>query len=316
MDKIESKVLAAPVGSYDAEYNDFSRSQRDGWKKVYTEDQVTSYTLELAGERDNTERRLAAARAAGAQMESELLSVESHLRQAQQALSLIAAKGLSPILTEGELANIEKIVNTCLGDWPATAVDREHKPVSKEHLKGHCNIADMVSGHITHWRQALTDALMIKGDPDDRSLIEHELQALEEIEAAVAIEAKTPQRTDFNQLRLLRNRLYACSQVLQAKGQGPLCDAIDGDGNSYQTDILIDMLAVPVALSPLWTRMDANETNTIVVKRVQLADWAESAEMADTDSAADTIWVLRKIQKEVDQILAADDMEKYQWKSM
>lgn len=58
----------------------------------------------------------------------------------------------------------------------------------KEHLKGHISFADMVSTHIAAWREALTDTLMLKGDPDDRNFIEHELKALDDIEAALEIE--------------------------------------------------------------------------------------------------------------------------------
>ncbi|HBO5516223.1 TPA: hypothetical protein L4559_005151 [Pseudomonas aeruginosa] len=64
----------------------------------------------------------------------------------------------------------------------------------KEHLKGHNSIADMVSTHIAVWREALTDTLMLKGDPDDRSFIEHELKALDDIEAALEFEMNADAR--------------------------------------------------------------------------------------------------------------------------
>ncbi|HGM7876958.1 TPA: hypothetical protein ACKQHR_001553 [Pseudomonas aeruginosa] len=59
---------------------------------------------------------------------------------------------------------------------------------AKEHLKGHSSFADMVSTHIGAWREALVDSLMIKGDTDDRSAIEHEIQSLDDIAAALEVE--------------------------------------------------------------------------------------------------------------------------------
>jgi hypothetical protein len=63
-----------------------------------------------------------------------------------------------------------------------------------DHLKGHISFADMVSTHIAVWREALTDTLMLKGDPDDRSFIEHELKALDDIEAALEVEMNADPR--------------------------------------------------------------------------------------------------------------------------
>ncbi|HGN3115137.1 TPA: hypothetical protein ACKRQV_001221 [Pseudomonas aeruginosa] len=59
---------------------------------------------------------------------------------------------------------------------------------AKEHLKGHRSFADMVSTHIGAWREALVDSLMIKGDPDERTAIEHEIQSLDDIAAALEVE--------------------------------------------------------------------------------------------------------------------------------
>lgn len=56
------------------------------------------------------------------------------------------------------------------------------------HLHSHPSFAHAVSLHIEHWRDALNDQLMIKGAPDEVSLIEHELKALHEIEQACAFE--------------------------------------------------------------------------------------------------------------------------------
>jgi hypothetical protein len=56
------------------------------------------------------------------------------------------------------------------------------------HLQTHFSLADMVSLHIRHWREALTDQLMIKAAPDDQDFINHELKALDDIEQACAFE--------------------------------------------------------------------------------------------------------------------------------
>ena len=53
------------------------------------------------------------------------------------------------------------------------------------HLKGHSSLLEMISPHIEHWRAALVDSLMLKGDPDERELLEDEIRSLDEIASAL-----------------------------------------------------------------------------------------------------------------------------------
>ncbi len=65
------------------------------------------------------------------------------------------------------------------------AVNAEAWP--KGDYKGHATLAEMVSGHIEVWRDALKHRL-IDSDSADKLYIEHELKALEEIEKACEVE--------------------------------------------------------------------------------------------------------------------------------
>lgn len=57
--------------------------------------------------------------------------------------------------------------------------------------KGHANLAEMIKGHIRNWRECLQEkqqAACVKLDRDDASYWDHELKALDEIEAAALAE--------------------------------------------------------------------------------------------------------------------------------
>lgn len=59
---------------------------------------------------------------------------------------------------------------------------------SRDHLKGNASLAAMIRPYLDRWRAALVDNLMIKGDPDDRSQLEEDIQALDDITLAVDAE--------------------------------------------------------------------------------------------------------------------------------
>ena len=64
----------------------------------------------------------------------------------------------------------------------------------KQHYKGHANLADMVKGHIGVWRDCLKfrqkhfNGLICEDRTAERNYIEHELNALSDIEKAVNME--------------------------------------------------------------------------------------------------------------------------------
>lgn len=73
---------------------------------------------------------------------------------------------------------------------PVVALEVADGAPSADHSQGHTSFAEMVSGHIHIWREALAHMLLNKSY--DRAYVERELKALAEIEAACKVEVATP----------------------------------------------------------------------------------------------------------------------------
>ncbi|KSQ21618.1 hypothetical protein APB26_32045 [Pseudomonas aeruginosa] len=81
---------------------------------------------------------------------------------------------------------------------------------TRDHLKGHASLAAMIRPYLDSWRAALVDSLMIKGDPDERSQLEEDIQALDDITLAVDSEMSgsdsgTALQAEIDELRALLN---------------------------------------------------------------------------------------------------------------
>ncbi|HEP8970304.1 TPA: hypothetical protein VDU83_002642 [Pseudomonas aeruginosa] len=79
---------------------------------------------------------------------------------------------------------------------------------SRDHLKGNASLVAMIRPYLDNWRAALVDNLMIKGDPDDRSQLEEDIQALDDITLAMDAEmsesdAGTALQAENDELRAL-----------------------------------------------------------------------------------------------------------------